>query len=422
MSKKNINKEFKIEEDDKYWNITDNKEIFKYNKTIKDIEYVITQKLIDETKTLENILTYDNSGEYNYMRYYKIYDTENKLDAYITYSRVPIDITIKNDLINLNNKKASKLSQASSLLNVKYKLLEIYKVKKGLFFKLDYDNIKTRLEEENNIIKIDNKQKKTKTKNDITNKIETNLSVIDKYKIYINKLVDKTKDKHKHKYYIYKLYDDKNIYIYGGYNKLKKRDIDKIVDNNCIKFEGKIKSEIIKEIEIYSEIEGKLAIDEEIKNNDSIKNGLNRFYNIIHETEFNPSEIFMIFEKEKLNNVKSEKIDNGFIASINIKEYKYIFSDYDNTLYNKLEYFYLMKKHNDKKYDKLIELLKTINYEDIKIELLEKNIDKYNLEKKLIEYLNYYDKDILLNYNEDYYATPNDIKNIKSLVFARKKN
>lgn len=420
MSKKNTNKEFKIEEDEKYWDKTDNKEISKYNKPIKDVEYSITQKLIDESKTHEKTLSCDNTNEYNFLRYYKVYDTENKLDAYIIYSRVPIDITIMNDLINVNIKKTGKILQASSLLNVKYKLLEIYRVKKGLSLKLDFDNVRTRLEDENKIIKIDNTQKKTKTKNDTTKQVESNISVLDKYKIYVNKLVDKTKDKQD--YYIYKLYDDKNMYICGEYNKLKKRDIDEIVENNCIKFEGKIKSELIKEMDIYSEIEGKLAVDEEIKNNDSIKNGLNRFYNIIHETEFNPSEIFMMFQKEKLNNVKLEKIDNGFIASINIKEYKYIFSNYDNLIHNKLEYFYLMKKHNEKKYDKLIELLKTVNYEDIKIELLEKNIEKDNLDNKLVEYLNYYDKDILLNYNEDYYATPSDIKNVKSIMFAKKKN
>jgi len=418
MSKKNTNKEFKIEEDEKYWDKTDNKEISKYNKPIKDVEYSITQKLIDESKKHEKILSCDNTSEYNYLRYYKVYDTENKLDAYIIYSRVPIDITIMNDLINVNIKKTGKIVQASSLLNVKYKLLEIYRVKKGLSLKLDFDNVRTRLENENKIIKMDDTPKKTKTKNDTTKQVESNISVFDKYKIYINKLVDKTKDKKD--YYVYKLYDDNNVYIYGGYNKLKKRDIDEIVDNNCIKFEGKIKSELMKETEIYSEIEGKLAVDEEIKNNDSIKNGLNRFYNIIHETEFNSAEIFMMFQKEKL--IKLEKIDNGFIASINIKEYKYIFSDYDNSIYNKLEYFYLMKKHNEKKYDKLIELLKIVNYEDIKIELLEKNIKKDDLDNKLIKYLNYYDKDILLNYNEDYYVTPNDIKNIKNLVFSRKNN
>ena len=49
-------------------------------------------------------------------------------------------------------------------------------------------------------------------------------------------------------------------------------------------------------------------------------------------------------------------------------------------------------------------------------------LKKDNLDNKVIEYLNYYDKDILLNYNEDYYATPSDIKNVKSIMFAKKKN
>ncbi len=428
MSKKNKNKnitmQFKPDEDEKYWDKTDNNEIFKYNKPIEDIEFSITQKMIDDTKTLKDSLNYDNKTEYNICKYYKLYDVEDKMDACIMCSRVPIEITIMNELINLNNRGTGKFTQCS-LLNIRYKLLEVYKVKKGLFFKTDFDKIKLRLEEENNIVRIDNKRKNKagpNKKKDSSGQAESNISstlMIDKYKYYINKLVDKTKDKHN--YYIYKLVDEKYIYVCGGYNKLKKRDIDEFIENNCINFEGKVKAEIIKQIEIHSELEGKIIVDDEIKNSDSIKNGLNRYYNIFNEIKFNSDEIFMMIQREKINNIKTIKIDGGFIASININEKRYIFSDLNNSIYNMLDYFYLMRKHNMKEYDKIIELLKITKFEDIKIELLEKNIQECDLGKKIIEHINYYDKDILLNYNEEYYATPEDIKNVKNIVFAKKK-
>ena len=79
-----------------------------------------------------------------------------------------------------------------------------------------------------------------------------------------------------------------------------------------------------------------------------------------------------------------------------------------------------MIKQNEHEYDKIIELLQTIKLEDIKIEVLEKNTEKDNIEIKLIKYLNYYDKNILLNYNDKYYAKPEDIKKVNSLMFSMK--
>jgi len=406
--------EFEPEKEDKYWLELENKEIQKYNKSIPEVEYNITPKIIEKVKEIKDTLSYDNKNEYNICKYYKIYDTKDENNSHILCSRVPIEISISNDLINLNNNKNnSKLKNVSDISNVRYKLLEIYKVKKGLFFKKEFDEIKNRLETDNNITNIE------KTVKQIN---KQNISIIDQYKNYISKNIDNTQQKHK--YYIYKLTDQKNIkqiYIHGSYNKLKKRNIDELINNYCINFEStKIKSEIIKELEIYSDLEGLICVDEEIKNNDSIKNGLNKFYNIINDNVFKQEEIFMIIQQEKLNNIQKEKIESGYIASINITDKKYIFNGYNNTKYDKLNYFYHMIKHNEHEYDKIIELLQTIKLEDIKIEVLEKNIEKDNIEIKLIKYLNYYDKNILLNYNDKYYAKPEDIKKVNSLMFSMK--
>ena len=79
-----------------------------------------------------------------------------------------------------------------------------------------------------------------------------------------------------------------------------------------------------------------------------------------------------------------------------------------------------MRKHNDIQYDKIIDILKTTKLEDIKIEILEKNISLDILDSKLIKHLNYYNKDVLLNYNDDYYVKPDDLKKVTGLMYSMK--
>ena len=437
MSKKkgyNTSNEFKPELDDKYWDkINNDKDIYKYNNDIPDVIYTITQNLIDKANTIKDNISDDNTNEYNIYKFYKIYESENDVNADIFYSRPSIEITILNDIINHNLGK-KKLLDFKNLLDIKYKLLEIYKVKKNTNTKKEFDEIKEKLRNENEIIDITKVKKQNKDKKqdknkdtDIktdnkTEKVKSPNDILDKYKNFINKFINKTQ--YKQKYYIYKLVDQKNesqIYIHGSYNKLKKRDIDELIDKYCLDFEsGKIKAEIIKEIEIYSELEGKIAVDEEIKNNDSIKNGKNKYYNIVNLNEFNQNELFMLIQQDKIQYITHKLINSYYIASINIKDKKYIFSDNNNTVYDKLNYFYCMIRHNKTEYDKLIELLKITPLEEIKIELLEKNIDKIEIDHKLVYYMNQYDRDILLNYNDDYYAKPEELKKLNSLLYILK--
>ena len=355
--------EFKPDLDDKYWDkINEEKNIYKYNNNIPDVVYTVTQKLIDKANSSKDALSDDNQNEYNIYKFYKIYESENDINADIFYSRVSIEIIILNDLINHNQGK-KKLENFKNLLDIKYKLLAIYKVKKNTNIKKEFDTIKDTLRNENEIIDITKIKKTTKEQkqdnktDNKSEKVKTPENILDKYKNFINKFIDKTQDKQK--YYIYKLIDQKNesqIYIHGSYNKLKKRDIDILIENNCIDFEsGKIKADIIKEIEIYSELEGKIIVDEEIKNNNSIKN---KYYNIVNFNEFNENELFMLIQQDKIKYMKQYKIEGNYIASINIKDKKYIFSDNNNSVYDKLNYFYYMRRHNNTKFDKLIELLK----------------------------------------------------------------
>ena len=252
--KYSISNEFKPESEEKYWDKIDgDKDILKYIKTMPEVEYNITQNLIDKAKPLTINISEDNNDDYNIIRFYKIYETDTISNIF--YSRTSIETTIINDLINHNLGK-NKLTDFKNLLDIKYKLLECYKVNKEIkSIKKEFDTIKDKLKELNNIIDIKkptktNKKENKSKDNTQENTIKTADNIIDKYKNFINKFINKTVDKQK--YYIYKLIDQKNeaqIYIHGSYNKLKKRDIEELIDKFCINFEsGKIKSELLKEI------------------------------------------------------------------------------------------------------------------------------------------------------------------------------
>ena len=181
MSKKikqlkySVSKEFKPELDDKYWDkINNDKDIYKYNNNIPDVIYTITQNLIDKANTIKDNISDDNTNEYNIYKFYKIYESENDVNADIFYSRPSIEITILNDLIN-HNKGQKKLLDFKNLLDIKYKLLVIYKVKKNTNTKKEFDEIKEKLRKENEIIDITKIKKPTKEQkqdNNADNKTE----------------------------------------------------------------------------------------------------------------------------------------------------------------------------------------------------------------------------------------------------------
>ena len=411
-----------------------NFEYFKYNSDIPDLEYSITTELIDKAKKIQDITIQekDKDIEYYFYKFYKLYDFVDNTNCEIIYSRLPIEKIILNDIVN-HNKPDSRLSRFIDLTKVKYKVLSCYKVNKDVSLVKELNDIKKKLKEENNIldlttIKVDKNKKVTKNTKDTKDTkdikdIKDNIkTIIEKSKLFLTKLVNKTIEPKI--YYIYKLSDQKNIqqqYILGTFDKLKKRDIDIFIDNNCITFEsGKIKSEIIKEVKVYSEVEGKLLVDEEINKNNCIKSGLNRYYNII-SNGFNQDELFMLVQHEKLGSTFQDRIiKDGFIASINIDDKIYIFSGYNTYAYTKLNELYHMKRHYEYKYKKIIDLLKVTKIEDIKINVFEKNISSNKLEIRLLYHLNQYDKDLLLNYNDEFFAKPEDVKKVNSLFYSMK--
>ena len=52
--------------------------------------------------------------------------------------------------------------------------------------------------------------------------------------------------------------------------------------------------------------------------------------------------------------------------------------------------------------------------------MLEKNVEAKDVDNKLLYYMNHYDRDILLNYNDDYYAKPEELKKLNSLLYILK--
>jgi hypothetical protein len=129
----------------------------------------------------------------------------------------------------------------------------------------------------------------------------------------------------------------------------------------------------------------------------------------------------MLVQHEKLSSTFQDKIiKDGFIASINIDDKSYIFSGYNSYVHYKLNEFYHMKRHSEYKYRKIVDLLKVTKIEDIKLNVLEKNIEPNLLELRLLYHLNKYDKELLLNYNDEFFAKPEDIKKVNSLFYSMK--
>jgi hypothetical protein len=128
----------------------------------------------------------------------------------------------------------------------------------------------------------------------------------------------------------------------------------------------------------------------------------------------------MSVQHEKMIIDMSEKKygDKWYVAYIGNNKKKFVFAGIGNVL-NKLSEFYNMSYHNDDVYNNFIEFLSTTKWNDIVVKCIEKNIDVNDIEKRKILIMNKFDRDILMNYNDDKdYVTKKELEKIKSLCFG----
>ena len=425
ISKKNKKLENEIVPnlDDIHWNKL-NDTIDEYTGYISNVEYAINTELINKVKNLTNIdnFKYNNTSAYDIYKICKIYDVDNKISN-IFYTKKKLYDTLVTDLhfkIQDNNEQ-TKLEifdkNNIEMTKIRAKIIGIYRTKRNTNVKKFLDKIKNKEQEQYN----------------------ENINIFTKLENYIEQLIDKNKLTTK-TYYIQKLYATKNkAYIFGSFSVLDKKYINCFADDKCIKFwdvspdelpKKKLKFEVLAEIQVYVGTQGKLKTDEQIQKHNSIENGHNIFYNVLSESiDDTKQKIFMNvqFDIMKNNLIELDKnINNnnvlgcGFVCELKIVDNVFVFSGYEQTISSKIEEFYNMTFNYDMQYHKLIELLKVTTCDNIHIRILEKNINKNSLNLKTIYYINKYDKNISLNFNDEVYVKQKELSAAKSLIFANK--
>jgi hypothetical protein len=289
------------------------------------------------------------------------------------------------------------------LTDLTIKMLGIYRTKKSTNVISDMNKIKKSFDDTNSEIIHSN----TKVK-----------SNFDSFKYLNELLMDDNFDTKK--YYLQKIYSKTKpdeIYVFGGINKMKSYDVLQYVDDKCIEFvDDKLKVETISEKIVRCETEGLLIVDNFIMSNTTI----NCQNILIGDNDAIKKRIFMSVQHEKMIIDMSEKKygDKWYVAYIGNNKKKFVFAGIGNVL-NKLSEFYNMSYHNDDVYNNFIEFLSTTKWNDIVVKCIEKNIDVNDIEKRKILIMNKFDRDILMNYNDDKdYVTKKELEKIKSLCFG----
>lgn len=396
-----------------------------YNGNLDDEYFIDKTIFLLDDEDLENFEQSKN-GEYDIYKIYKIFDDDKCIYEY-TKNTIYNKLCRNEILEKQKNDKQCKFDLFKNTENVKIKILSILRTKNGEKVKKEVDG------EKENCIKKDSfgLNNMTITKNIVKKHTHLQFEEYEKYisSLLINEILVEQM------YYVVKVFFDNTskCYIYGSYIKpIKKQDVIDQLYNNCIN-EKYIKHEIIKEINIQIETQGLLYLDEEIIINDSIKNGLNTYFNIFDMCGKYTNEKIFIHVQNILLILKYANVDIGscgYVVTMNIGDYKYIYGDIDKNIvahiskcYSKIDPEIECKNKNK---DKFTELLMTTDVKNIEIKLEKRNVNVGQLEK-MVYFFKFatQNKEKLLNYYEKTTELQNEIKtNVKTLegkIFAMSK-
>lgn len=365
--------EIVIKENDNNWKIEVDNKLWKYNKPIKIIKKV--SDFIDKTEKISNKINelgyFPKVNDYNgYMihRIIKIYDS-NGFEK-LCNSQYSVERTIKNDLLKTSNRLIGL-----KLNDVIYELVGLYK---GFGF----------VQKELNIIK---------KKYEITMDKKENKSIWEFYdKIFMNEINDVKKSIKSKTYYIYKIFNKTQQYIFGSYDRFVNKDIELLCKKYKLTFLTNKKIEVIEQIkECFLECQGLLRVDFQINKLNSISNGFNQNYNIINKVYLEytkddiitmKKEIFMIVQKEIMIKLYNDKYNynkiGGYIVlleSKNDKEKKILLYGYENKIIDILKIYYVMRKD-----DESVDFFGNVKFKDIEFNMLMNDI---NLTDLVYEYL-----------------------------------
>ena len=386
-----INYSFKS--DDSNWVLTKNN-LYRYNESkLPNIEIAITDEMIELSKVSAKLynegitdekkdITVDKKTIYYFI---KMYDITNTIQPSIRYSKLLLNEIVKSDLMFSHvDGKVTKLTPfLINTKNVRYKIIDAYM--SDICVQSEMNNIRKNYE--------------TNIKN-LEIKEEVEIPINEIYREYLTLEIKKlnTEKLNKKKYFIYRLTNNDEEYIFGIFNKMKKTDYKKICDKYNIIFTNNELNVLFEEIqveEIYFECEGQLKVDDILYSKNIIKKCLNDNYNIIRNFSKDikistrnkkiKNDIYLLVKKDYMKSLKI--CDNydydkllGYIAYIKSdKNDIHVFSGYKTSIMSTLENMYIENK---------CEILINNDISTLKFKIVEKYINIYDLEIKETYYKN----------------------------------
>jgi len=358
----------------------------------KNIKKILGDRFVENTK---HIIKMNDDNATQIIKFAKFFDGAN---SYISYCAIPVECSIKKRLLLKEKDDKSELMKIfTNFENVKYEILGCYKYKG----KVDHRML-------------------TKFKNTFKDGIDTLVDVnnIVFWDKYVQRLItDEIKNEIIAKsYYIYQIVkktDAQQQYIFGSFDQHTKKDINNVIYKYDVLFdEGLLEIKKIEEIRCCLEIEGLVKVDENIIKNDSIKNGLNKCYNIFRDSFVSPkivkNYIFLNVQrcvvKEMYFDVNDYEKMAGYVAVIeNDKGICYVFGENNNvSIKNKLLSFYDHINFNEDM--RIMKVLLDTPFNKLKITILERNV--IDLVHRVSVYSSAYENSNVISKN-------NEFKNVK---------
>ena len=353
-----------------------------------NLKITINQSLIDEVDIKETNIDHTSDKIVYYIIKFQKDDKSVTVEG-----KTPVKTFIQKKIKNRIAAKSNELNNFKDIVGVECTLVGCYL---GKLVSSDLDYLKKIHSDEKTLFSV--------YKNCMYDIIQTEIKECEKDKISNNLILQV--------YYVYRIYidgKDKQQYIFGSYNIIEQKDIKKILKNNCenIDFETEnLSIELLKKIECYLECYGKIYVDEFIDAQNSIANGLNKFYNVVDPdvNKNNVNEInnksFLLVQKDIMNKFWNNdllKTKKGYVASLKFPENKnYIFSERDLNIFEKMNHYYTMRNiQNDDK--RMFDMLNKTRYFNIKIELLANDLTVSKIQRTLQEIINKYPKSQILN-------------------------
>jgi len=382
------------EPNDNKWKKIKDIDFYEYIGQIKDVEYSIDDKIIEESKKIsgyidkykENVKMTPNKNDI--IKLFKYTDDTINIYSYTTGSLL---YAYRQALCykNIDN-KTTLLDKFQDITKIRIKLLKCYR---GSDYRKYMPKIK-----ENYCEGID----------------DTNGNTTDIFPVYnkiLNNLIPKNIEEQKYNLYLFE--DDKSKYVFLSDCTVNSININDYIDELGLIYKKGNKISLEKSFKVKLNIEALLELDKYIYDNKMIRNSYNSYYYVINEdfdilkTKEIKDKLFLIVQRNKMQKLFNDNTDYSkikrYVYEIKVDDKKFIDISEDNeSLKDKLDYIYSLNDIYNEKYAKVVSLLKNKTYEELTIKILKKQKDDNNIKLCIWmnDYINRQKTENIINYPE----------------------